>query len=712
MNNNILKSIFKAAGMIAVPACLTLSACTAEPDDSNLYTFTGQTIEDYIVANEADYSSFNYILQRSGYDRLLRTYGTYTCFLPDNKAVQNYIDSLYDDEKNIRIPHNGMTEKSLEGLTDSLCADIAKFHLAGSVYKTIELETSGRSVLTLLGRTIITALSEKGISLNDGSLILNGKANRDIEVENGVIHLINSVIPRSNSLVSSEIKDNEMFSIFSQALDLTGLADSLEAEKKDIKLQMPTRKATYYTPTECKLGFTVFAEPDSILKKYGIEDINGLIARANDWYAKCATGTSASADQGWYDYYRNNNIEVSTGDDYTSPYNALNMFVRYHILKSAVNQFNLTTDFNVYRQAGYNGDTYEYYETMLPKTLIKIWRVDSEKETYINRYRANNTLTDGLETMGSASMHELIRKGVKIQVNKVMQPLNGFIYPIDDILLYESYVPQGVLHERMRFDALALLPETMNNGLRGLSYAELQSLSGNSEDTRVRFPVNYFDNVRVYNGDLTKIDMNFIQNKGTGNNFLLYKGDSFQGMGAYDLAIKLPPVPDGEYEIRLDVTTFGIRGSMLQYYLGTSSELSDLQAVDIPIDMRMNSTQYGTTKEEQDPRLTAIGYTSLKAEDSEEDYADKGLTSDREMRIHGYMRGPLSVTKEGQDMSQRFACYSLRRILVKKNLTQRDYWIRLKTVLPEVTEGKYQLDYIEIVPLDVVQHPRYLEDMY
>ena len=241
MGKNIFKSMFKAAGALLIPVSITMSSCSAEPDDSNLYTFTGQTIADFLAANDSAFSSFSYILQRSGYDRLLGTYGTYTCFAPDNQAVQEYIDSLYDDETNLKFVHNGMTEKSLEGLSDSLCADIAKFHLAGSEYMTVNLGTSGQSILSLLGRTIMTSINSNGlVTLNDGASIT--KEGKDIELENGVVQVLNHVIPRSNSLMTSELKKYAKFSLFTKALELTGLNDSLEAEKKDVTLDMPAKK--------------------------------------------------------------------------------------------------------------------------------------------------------------------------------------------------------------------------------------------------------------------------------------------------------------------------------------------------------------------------------------------------------------------------------------------------------------------------------------
>ena len=96
-----VKSLLKAVGAVFIPGCIALSSCTAEPDESNRFTFTGETIYDFLVNNDSAYSNFNYILQRSGQDRILSSYGEYTCFAPNNRAVMRYIDSLYTDKESV-----------------------------------------------------------------------------------------------------------------------------------------------------------------------------------------------------------------------------------------------------------------------------------------------------------------------------------------------------------------------------------------------------------------------------------------------------------------------------------------------------------------------------------------------------------------------------------------------------------------------------------
>ena len=710
MKMNIFKSLLKAAGFLVVPACITMSSCSEDIDESDLYTFTGETIEDFIANNSEQFSSFNYILTRSGYDRILSTYGSgskeyYTCFVPDNEAVAEYIDSLYNDTES-KFEHNGMTENSLEGLSDSLCMDITLYHVLGTKKLTTDMTASG--LRTLLGRTITAETKlvdgKPRMVLNDAAAIIDSHD----DCVNGVVHVIDKVIPRSNKTIVRELQlDTERFGIFYQALEATGLIEELDAIDKELTAEKPAPTEGYYIPTECKRGFTIFAETNEVFAAHGIKTLDDLKDSANVWYGKAAIGDRRTKEGGWYDYYRNNKIEVSTGNDYTSEKNTLNMFVRYHILKYAVSKDALALDHNILTGYGYTGDAYDYYETMLPKTLMKVWWVKKENKTYINRYVANNTLTDGVESLGSEAMHEIIYKGCEVDKSNLISPLDGYVYPIGDILLYNYQVPNGVLNERIRIDAITMLGELMTNGFRGMKTDELTVLNSGKSAGRCRFPIDYFDNVIVYNGNNTQIDMNIIAKTGD-KDYTLYRGDSFQGMGIFDFAIKLPPVPDGTYEIRINLDCMP-HGTMLQYYLGDAPTIAAMKPLDIPLDMRIPQDKF------DDPRMVEMGNVDIQDQNANPDaYADRGIESDRVMRSHNYMRAPLSIVRTSDNnIISRFKCHQIRRILDTQDLKQQDYWMRLKTVLDDGnSQRKFQIDYVEFVPVDVAKNSRYLEDMY
>ncbi len=675
-----------------LPTLLFVASCKEDIDEDNLYTFKGETIESYLANRPDSFSNFNYILKRAGMDKILAAYGTYTCFAPTNEAVTAYVDSLYDDAT-AKIAHNGMSERSLEGLSDSLCSDIAKFHLASSEVLAINMQ-NGMTIRTMLGRDLNTSIdSVSGQTLvNSYSLITK----MDNEMENGVIHIIDNVIRRSNLLVTGEMNNHpELFSIWKAAIDITNLEDSLSDIERAVTVPSNTYK--FYCPDKAVLGYTIFAETDETLKEHGINSLQDLIEYANSVYEHCA-----DAGSGWYDYYRNQGIKVSTGDDYQSPYNCLNMFLRYHVVKCRVPYSKLVTSYNEVNSV----PLYDYWETMLPMTLIKSLRSAKAGagKIFLNRYEANNTLTDQIAALGSDAIHQVVNghSGIEVQKNNI-QALNGYIHPISDMLVFEEWVPKGVLNERIRVDFTALIPEMMSASLRNPTYDEIKALNdgvsgkdGNLSGDYVRIPTDYSpEHLILYNGENTRL---LYLPAATG--WFNFQGDEFNGKGTYDVAFRLPPVPDGVYEIRLGLSTNSNRG-MYQFYLGEgTNNRTKMEALDIPVDERISITvnQDGT------PDVTTgwCQYTLLE---------DMGVETDKSMRNLGWMRGPLYFTTKAGTTPMRGLSNSIRRIVTRHELKQGDNWLRIKSVL-EGTDWQPYLDYIEIVPQYIYNNSRYLEDMY
>ena len=679
--------------MLAIIALLTLggvgsgllTSCKEDIDESNLYTFTGETIEDYLTNRNDQFSSFNYILGRIGYDKILSAYGTYTCFAPNNAAVNHYVDSLYNDMSNKDLPHNGMTQSGLEGLTDSLCNDIALFHLLSTKVMGVYMG-NGMTIKTILGRDINTETDtiSGNVLISRSALITS----MDNELVNGVLHEINHVITRSNLLIAGEMENHkDIFNLFSQALIRTGLADSLSAQQKT-GLNSVGNETKYWVPEKCELGYTIFAETDAVLKANGITSVDDMAAYANTIYADCAKSGS-----GWYDYARRHNITVSTGTDYENRWNALNMFIRYHIVGYKMPWDRLVYDWNQTSKV----TLVEYYETLLPYTLMKMSRNSGKR--MLNRWIENNSLTDLKAELGTAAIHTVRFEGVELSgQSQQIAAVNGYIHPINGMLTYNENVPRGALNERMRFDDTALLGEMMSNSIRGMTNAEVKVHADAGDNyNRVRFPSNYFDNLVVYNGDDTQLRY-LTKDEG---NYSNYQGDEFLCIGNYDFSLRLPPVPDGTYELRLGYTANGNRG-MLQIYLGTSSELADMKALDIPLDMR-HVPNSSSTEENPDPVTGWCPYTSTD---------DQGIQSDANMHNLGYMRGPLyyTVGKGGSTLA-RANREDLRRIIAKQLFEQGEYWLRFKTVIDK-SDAQFHLDYIEFCPENVYNSISLVEDMY
>ncbi len=710
------KNLFKAIAFVGIVGLAgAMGSCNPEPDESDLFTTTGETAADYIK-RKAELTSFDYILSRVRLDRNLSSYGEYTCFAPTNEAIKLYIDSLWNDPEAV-IPHNGMQAQSLEGLSDSLCNDIAMYHLAAGIHNTIEMGGAGGSVATMLGRPVQTsgAIDSLGrVTLEKLAVIIEP----DSIVTNGIVHVLNHVIPRSTRLIADEMDRHEDYSIFMEALKATGLVDSLKRTKKDVKYTITDRNDTdgsrLYTPEECLIAYTIFAEPDVVLAENGINSFEDLVKFANEQYSGAEKWYDVLAEKGLWSTEELRYVNsVSTGTDYKSRNNALNMFVSYHILYAGMPQNELVYEKNSHPSTwNYtNGcQPFDYYETMLPGTIMKIWE-PSGTQLYINRYRTFNTLTDelGSETAENAGalandygIHRLLREGVRIArtsdnlpYETNIQTYNGYIHGLRSMLVYDELVPKGVLHERMRFDSTTFIVEFINNNIRMSTSTLMSAKNGGGSGARVAFPLNYFDNVVSFSPE-NKFRYNV---KGAYN---AWQSDTFQGWGNYDLAIRLPHIPTGTYEFRIFYTPMA-HGGMMQFYLGTSPSLSSMMALDIPLDVRIGI---------DDPR---IGSTTYFEED------DMGVATDAAMRNRGYMRGLFSYRDHpeysdwGPTVNQRSdkRNASLRKILSRQQFKQsEDYWFRIKNVIQDETDLKWQFDYIEFVPVDVVDNDTYSEDWY
>lgn len=140
----------------------------------------------------------------------------------------------------------------------------------------------------------------------------------------------------------------------------------------------------------------------------------------------------------------------------------------------------------------------------------------------------------------------------------------------------------------------------------------------------------------------------------------------------------------------------------MQFYLGESSNQQDMVALGIPLDVRIDETD------------ARIGWTKFYEED------DLGVATDEALRTRGYMRGPYSYCGHpgnGWNTTDKNcrgdATTVLRKILTRQTFNQsKEYWFRYKSVLNYDPELKWQLDYVEFVPVDVVDNDFYAEDWY
>lgn len=708
------KFIHKIGGMMALAALgvASFTSCSEEIDDSNLYTFTGQTVIDYL-RSDSTLSDIAKISDRAGMSDRLSAYGTYTCFAPTNEALKVYIDSLYNDVKSDN--HNGLYAGEVPADSvmnrlwksekcDSLCKDIIESHVTGQKKTTNDFLT-GADITMMLGNTHTPKRVNGEITMDGTTHFIK----TDQEVENGIVQVIDRLFYRSTNYIIDEMDAMGCYGLWVEALRKTGIDKILQENIRTKGISWfniePENQYPYADyPTKCKVGFTIFAEPDEVLKKEGINTFADLVARANQEYANC---------KNWYSYVEDAGINVSTGNDYTNQWNALNMFIRYHILHYALSTDKLVYSYNELKDM----DVYEYVRTLLPGTMFKLTGIKDPGgnvgEIRINRQLNTPTLTSdpgNTNRNGTAYLaaNQVIDEGILVGNTKInsRQASNGYVHPISGVLAYKETVPNKVLNERLRFEFMSLFDESMTNRYRGYTGADLKSFFGRTDRdiTAVRIPEGYFENMVIYNGDasrvyyLTKDQANGYNGYDCWND---YQGDELYCKGAYDFAIKLPPVPkDGTYELRFGYVNNGKR-TIVQFYLGHSSDRSTMTPCDIPLDQNVN------------PTSTTVGWTNPNTD------GDNGAAVDKAMHNRGWMRGPnyFSNKKYGEGSTARFKSdggqHHIRRVVTKQYFKQgEENWFRCKTAMPENTEAEFELDYIELVPVNVYNHPSLTEDVF
>ena len=338
-----------------------------------------------------------------------------------------------------------------------------------------------------------------------------------------------------------------------------------------------------------------------------------------------------------------------------------------------------------------NFDSYEYYETMLPYTMIKVTKPYTNDQ--LKKEIVINYAQDGGTRIINSEMQEHINVIVERSgTTKKKYPsladfdqnaLNGIIHTIDRIIVYnEDEIAGNIFNERIRMDLSAVFPELTNNSVRW-------DLSSSS--CLVTFlPAGYCKGFEVLNENC---EVYYYRPHATLlGSWANYQGDEFIVEGKYDFRYRLPHVPEGVYEIRF--------GYPKGYYRGVCQFYVDGKIAGIPVDLRWN-----------DATTILIGWSS------DEELGDQETIKeyDKAMRNRGYMKGPASIVLEDKEFgTMRDSEQALRKIVGTYRLNKGDHWMRFKDVSDGGTgvNTQFDQDYIELVPTGVINNPLKPEDIY
>ena len=663
------------------------ASCSDDPGVENYYTSKGDMANSYLSNRPEKFSEFIEIIQKSklvSFD-LLGTYGSYTVFAPTNDAIDAYLAG------------RGMT--SIDELSVEDCDTIAATHVIEASYYTTDFSDATLPTANMLDRYLtITCVSDSDAVTHeiDVSYLVNNSAEiivRDDSVENGVVHTVDRVIDASNEMLPDLLEKDSTISLFVQALKMTHLGDSMQVyidPNYHCSADSFEEGHTFSTATEYDnvfymekryYGFTGFIEQDTIYAQHNIKNIDDLIEHAKKVYDAVYP-------------------EDASVTDYTDRRNSLNRYVSYHFLDRRAIYNSLTVD-NKMLTSNFDRrhwDVADWYETMMPYSIMKVsYPSGSQAGRYVNRRGVQNR-KDG--------------RGVLVYGAKILSPteagrnqtaVNGVYHYINNLIDYGDSTQTVVLVERLRIDASTLSPDFMTSGARGHS---VTGTGGCSE-----YPGQYGvwstetdpkKNINTCLGFKGGSAKNFTYSDVTTHlhvrprylSFWSYQGDEVTICGMYDITFKIPPVPEGDWELRIQTCLgFSNRGIVQVYFDG--------KPCGIPLDMRGSGTDAN------------IGWKSDSALGDDEAIA----AFDKALHNRGWMKGPSSYGNTAQDGSgsrtpMRDTSNQLRRVWTTFHSDGRtDHYVRVQQKL-ESTNGTFAFDYMELCPRDVYNNEFYPEDKY
>lgn len=691
-----IKRLTGAMALVAMSvSTLTLTGCKETIDSSNFAIADEPTVFDYL-SDDDRFSDMVSVFERvnlvevpegsnytsSSIANTLQTRGNYTCFIPTNEAVEEYVS---------RVTGGATTDVSQ--LTEEQATNLAKNCIIDNgdnmAYESPDFPTDGSFAISNMNDRVLTceevSVDESGAPLTESYYLINGEARvteTDHEVSNGIIHVVDRVIAPSSDNVADMIKAADNMHLFSYLLTLTGWDvkmtnyrdEDYEAQEKD-ELMNLANVGDVTVQQRRNFGYTAFVETDDVYEA--------------EWGLNIQYNEATGAIENWAEIEPQIIQKVTAvygeqdADDYTSENNALNRFVAYHLLEGGIRPGGFVHHLNEYNyrygsdiqnpSTNYTVDVWDYYTTIGSRRgLMKIVQsaFESDYPYYINRVCEYDN--------DRYQQQSVVNRGVKLSLtngNNDNNALNGFYYPIDAVLLYDNQVRTDLANERIRVDLTTMLPELASNNIRAGAYRA--------------FPTGYFSNITNESSSTKIFYLNVAYNPRGTHNWKDAQGDEFIFSGVYDFVLKLPPVPaDGLYEIRMGLSNNNLRG-MAQIYFG--DDPNNLLPAGLPVDMRQEF------KNGQNPGIPWVA-------DSKTDEVIN-RENDKNLRNQGYMKGPKyymmcdglgpdsKTIREAADVDQP----ALRRIITTENLrADRTYYLRFKSAL-DSRDAQFFVDYFELV---------------
>lgn len=348
---------------LLLAAILVTAGCKKERFDEVFFEEEELLISTYLETHADAYGTLIRVLELTGLKSTLDAYGHYTFFAPDDEAFSKFLEE------------NGKTsvdEFDLEYLTT-----LVKYHLLNIEIESSYFRDGVIQDTTFSGDHLVVTFSQGGletIMVNDAMI-----TERDIYVENGIIHRMDGVLTPIVGSIVDRLNEEGAFTTFCDALALTGLDDSLDVITIRVNEDLSFRSR-----------FTLFVESDETFSKEGISGVQDLVDRYSD------------------------------SEDLTDQKNGFYRFVAYHIIPDLY-FLNDLEPFN--------------YPTLATNMLIN---VNIEDDIILNRHLDDSQGEQFVRVISQASNRQA-KNGTFHTIGQVLEPFEPrAVYVIIDLTNYQG----------------------------------------------------------------------------------------------------------------------------------------------------------------------------------------------------------------------------------------------------------------------------------
>jgi uncharacterized surface protein with fasciclin (FAS1) repeats len=238
-----LKSVFilPLLPVLLIILVVNLTGCKKTPGELSIFDKSGSTMMNYLRSNN-EYTYMVKAIEKSNLAGMLGAYGTYTAFIPPNKAFINYFTASNTDSSRF--------------FSDiAVLNRIVKYHLLNVKYPSSTFVTGTLPTSTIGGDYLAFDLS-KGIR----KTVVNSTVNIDsfdIKINNGVVHIIDKILTPPLLNLFEWLATQPQYSIIYDAFIKTG--NDLALRKLSYQSSLPGDST--------KIMKTLFLETNSILTK-------------------------------------------------------------------------------------------------------------------------------------------------------------------------------------------------------------------------------------------------------------------------------------------------------------------------------------------------------------------------------------------------------------------------------------------------------------